>query len=168
MIQKFEEIKEAIREQFGAEIILTEHTHLMQAQLHIEARSIKDVCLFLRDEARFFFDQLSCLTAIDTGLEKDKIEVIYHLYSIPFNVIFILKIETERGDGLTIFPKVPSIVDVWRTADWHEREAFDMYGIQFFGHPDLRRILLPADWEGFPLRKDYVEQEFYHGIKVAY
>jgi len=168
MIQKFDEIKEAIREQFGAEIICAEHTHLMQAQLHIKATSIKDVCLFLRDNARFFFDQLSCLTAIDAGLEKNKIEVIYHLYSIPFNLIFILKIETERGDGLTIFPEVPSITDVWRTADWHEREAFDMYGIKFFGHPDLRRILLPSDWKGFPLRKDYVEQEFYHGIKVAY
>jgi NADH-quinone oxidoreductase subunit C len=168
MIQKFEEIKEAIREQFGAEMILAEHTHLMQAQLHIEVAAIKDVCLFLRDDARFFFDQLSCLTALDTGLEKNKIEVIYHVYSIPFNVIFILKIETERGDGLTIFPEVPSLADVWRTADWHEREAFDMYGITFSGHPDLRRILLPSDWEGFPLRKDYVEQEFYHGIKVAY
>jgi NADH-quinone oxidoreductase subunit C len=168
MIQKFEEIKEAIRERFGADIILAEHINLMQAQLHVDVVYIKEVCLFLRDDTHFFFDQLSCLTALDTGIEKNKIEVIYHLYSIPFNVIFILKIEVERGDGSTIFPEVPSVVDVWRTANWHEREAFDMYGIKFSGHPDLRRILLPADWEGFPLRKDYVEQEFYHGIKVAY
>ncbi|WP_299247352.1 NADH-quinone oxidoreductase subunit C [uncultured Cytophaga sp.] len=168
MIQKFEEVKKAIIEQFGGEVVCAEYTNLMQPQLHVEAANIKEVCLFLRDDSRFFFDQLSCLSAVDTGVEKSKIEVIYHLYSIPFDVIFVLKIETERGDGVIEFAEVPSIVDVWRAADWHEREAFDMFGIKFSGHPDLRRILLPADWEGFPLRKDYVEQEFYHGIKVAY
>jgi NADH-quinone oxidoreductase subunit C len=63
-------------------------------------------------------------------------------------------------------PSVPSLVSIWRTADWHEREAFDLVGVYFEGHPDLRRILLPEDWVGHPLRKDYVEQEKYHGIQV--
>jgi NADH-quinone oxidoreductase subunit C len=65
-------------------------------------------------------------------------------------------------------PEVPSLSGIWKTADWHEREAYDFFGIQFTGHPNLTRILLPADWEGHPLRKDYVEQERYHGIKVKY
>ena len=168
MIQKFEEIKEAIQEKFGAAIIQAEHTNFMQAQLHVATTSIKEVCFFLRDDPRFYFDQLSCLSAVDNGVEKNKIEIIYHLYSIPFDVFFVLKIETDRGDGKLNLAEVPSIVDVWRAADWHEREAFDMFGITFSGHPDMRRILLPADWEGYPLRKDYIEQEFYHGIKVAY
>ena len=65
-------------------------------------------------------------------------------------------------------PEVDSVVDFWRTAEWHEREAFDLIGVKFLGHPDLRRILLPADWEGHPLRKDYQHQEYYRGIKVEY
>ncbi|WP_018342021.1 NADH-quinone oxidoreductase subunit C [Cytophaga aurantiaca] len=168
MTYTFQDIKEAIQTQFGADVVVAENTALQQPQLTVKKESLKDICFFLRDDARFYFDQLSCLTALDNGVEKNTLEIIYHLYSIPFHLFFILKVESERGDGKEALPEIPSMVDVWHTADWHEREAFDMYGIKFSGHPDLRRILLPADWEGYPLRKDYVEQEFYHGIKVAY
>ncbi len=168
MSYTFQEIQEAIQAQFGNEVVVSENIALQQPQLTLTKESVKDVCLFLRDDARFFFDQLSCLTALDNGPAKNTLEVIYHLYSIPFNLSFIVKVETERGDGKEQLPEIPSVAGVWRTADWHEREAFDMYGIKFSGHPDLRRILLPADWEGYPLRKDYTEQEYYHGIKVAY
>jgi NADH-quinone oxidoreductase subunit C len=163
----FQEIKEAILVSLGTEAVLGENISLAQPQLIVNKEYLKDICLFLRDDERFFFDQLSCLTGLDNGVPKNTIEVIYHLYSIPFNVSFILKVETDRGDEQNS-PEVPSVTDIWRTANWHEREAFDMYGIVFIGHPDLRRILLPTDWEGYPLRKDYKEQEFYHGIKVAY
>jgi NADH-quinone oxidoreductase subunit C len=168
MSYTFQDIKEAIQFFGGTEVVLSENTALVQPQLLVKKESIQDICLFLRDDARFFFDQLSCLTALDNGPEKNTMEVIYHLYSIPFHLFFILKVEVERGDGKEQFPEIPSVMNVWRTADWHEREAFDMYGIKFSGHSDLRRILMPADWEGYPLRKDYVAQEFYHGIKVAY
>jgi len=103
------------------------------------------------------------LTGLDNGVEKSTMEVLYHLYSIPYNHNIVMKVETDRGN-----PIVDTVSSVWRTADWHEREAYDMFGIKFNNHPDLRRILLPADWEGFPLRKDYQEQEYYHGIKVKY
>jgi NADH-quinone oxidoreductase subunit C len=90
-------------------------------------------------------------------------DVIYNLYSIPFNRHLTLKITVSRDS-----PQVSSVAGIWRTADWHEREAFDLFGIRFEGHPDLRRILMPADWEGHPLRKDYKHQDYYRDIKVDY
>ena len=78
----------------------------------------------------------------------------------------MLKVLVPRNTGSSKLPTVPSIAHIWRTADWHEREAFDLVGIQFTGHPDLRRILLPTDWVGHPLRTDYQEEEQYHGIKT--
>ena len=90
-------------------------------------------------------------------------EVIYHLYSIPYDLHLALSVELSRKQ-----PTVDSVTAIWRGANWHEREAYDLLGIQFNNHPDLRRILLPEDWDGFPLRKDYQEQENYHDIKVKY
>ncbi|MFA6542090.1 MAG: NADH-quinone oxidoreductase subunit C, partial [Bacteroidota bacterium] len=92
-----------------------------------------------------------------------KLGVTYHLYSMVHRHKFVLKVEVP-----TDAPNIPSVESVWKTANWHEREAFDMYGIQFSGHPDLRRILLPDDWEGYPLRKDYEVPEFYNGMRVPY
>jgi NADH-quinone oxidoreductase subunit C len=90
-------------------------------------------------------------------------EVIYNLYSIPYNHHLTVKVMLDRAE-----PAVESLTAIWKTADWHEREAYDLLGIRFNNHPDLRRILLPEDWEGHPLRKDYEHQEYYRGIKVEY
>jgi NADH-quinone oxidoreductase subunit C len=95
-------------------------------------------------------------------------EIVYNLYSIPYNSQLTLKVELIRNKADEPLPELPSVSHIWRTADWHEREAYDLMGIKFSGHPDLRRILLTADWQGHPLRKDYQIQETYHGIKVAY
>lgn len=124
---------------------------------------LKRVCEILYRNENCYFDMLSCVTGLDNGAEANTMEVIYNLYSIPFDKSLMLKVVLDRAQA-----EVDSLVDIWRTADWHEREAYDLYGIRFIGHPDLRRILLPADWEGYPLRKDYKHQEYYRGIKVEY
>ncbi len=109
-----------------------------------------------------YFDRLPSITALDNGPEAGTMEVIYTLNSIPFNQCIMLKVVLPRAN-----PEIESVASIWKSANWLEREAFDMYGIKFLNHPDLRRILMPADWEGFPLRKDYREQETYRDIKLA-
>ena len=110
-----------------------------------------------------YFDMLSCITGIDNGIQAATMEVVYNLYSIPFHHHLMIKVVLPRDHA-----EVDSVSHLWKTANWHEREIFDMYGIQFKNHPDLRRILMPADWEGHPLRKDYKHQDYYRDIKVAY
>lgn len=104
---------------------------------------------WLRDHAATGFDYLSSLTPVDWTEREPRFDVVYNLYSIANNLRLTVKTGCADGEG------VASVVDLWPAADWHEREAFDLYGIEFLGHPDLRRIFLPEDWEGFPLRKDY-------------
>jgi NADH-quinone oxidoreductase subunit C len=110
-----------------------------------------------------YFDMLSCVTGIDNGTDAGTMEVVYNLYSIPYNHHLMIRVVLPRQK-----PEIESVSSIWKTADWHEREIFDMYGIHFLNHPDLRRILMPADWEGHPLRKDYKHQEYYRDIKVEY
>src|SRR3989337_2112519 len=108
-----------------------------------------------------YFDMLSCITGIDNGPQLATMEVVYNLFSIPFNQHLMVKVKLSREK-----PEIDSVNHLWKTANWHEREIFDMYGIHFNNHPDLRRILMPADWEGYPLRKDYKHQEYYRNIKI--
>ena len=124
---------------------------------------LMDVCTELHKNPHTYFDQLSCVTGIDNGPEAKTMEVIYHLYSIPFNFSLALKVILPREN-----PNVPTLSSIWKSANWMERETYDMYGIVFENHPDLRRILMPADWAGYPLRKDYSEQEKYRDIQVKY
>jgi NADH-quinone oxidoreductase subunit C len=129
--------------------------------IFIDAAQINAVCFFLRDEESLQFDFLSCLSGVD--YDNANLAVIYHLYSYPHNHKLVLKVVVPKSS-----PKVKSVSDVWVAANWHERETYDLMGIEFEGHPDLRRILLPEDWEGHPLRKDYKVQEFYRGMKIPY
>ena len=159
---RFEEIKSLVESQLpgavpGEDLEATPHA------LSISPESIHQVCELLHAHDKTYFDSLSCLTGLDNGEEKGTMEVVYNLYSIPYDLHLMLKVELNRDN-----PAVDTVSDIWRTADWHEREAFDLLGIVFNDHPDLRRILLPNDWEGFPLRKDYVEQEKYHDVVVKW
>jgi NADH-quinone oxidoreductase subunit C len=131
--------------------------------LKIDGVNLMKACQYLWSDEAFYCDQLSSVTGIDNGKEAGTMEVQYHLYSIPFNYSIALKVVLPRET-----PVVDSVATVWKSANWLEREVFDMFGIQFNNHPDLRRILMPADWEGHPLRKDYQQQEAYRDIKVAY
>jgi NADH-quinone oxidoreductase subunit C len=115
----------------------------------IRKEDIVSVCTFLRDDPELLFNYLSDLTAVDRLVRKPRFDVIYHLYSIDKSHRVRLKIKLDQGESLE------SVTPVWSGANWFEREVFDMFGIKFDNHPDLRRILMPDDWEGHPLRKDF-------------
>ena len=117
------------------------------------------IAKWLKSDEKLYFDSLQCNTGIDLG--EGVLESRYNLHSMKHlhKVEIRIKVSAEK-------PDIPSVEQVWRVADWFERETYDMFGINFIGHRDLRRILLPDDWEGWPLRKDYEEQETYHGIVV--
>src|ERR1700754_1629353 len=161
-----DDIKALLIQKFGEDTIIGEETGGMQPALLIRPDAIADVCRELRDNPKTYFDFLSCLTGVDYGVDDGRFGVVYHLASIPYHLQLVLKISTANDRDLNNLPTFPSVSEVYRTADWHEREAYDLVGIFFEGHPDLRRILLPDDWEGYPLRKDYKNAEYYKGIKI--
>lgn len=129
----------------------------------VKQEALLSVCDQLHKNPASYFDMLSCITGVDNGPESGTMEVIYHLYSIPFNYLLAVKVILPREN-----PEVESVVSIWKSANWLEREVYDMFGIGFKNHPDLRRILMPADWKGFPLRKDYKHEDYYRGVKIEY
>ena len=158
------EILEILQGKFGSEILSSNMTALDPSIL-VVADSIAEISSFLKGNEELAFDTLMCLSAVDyKGLkgETDRIEVVYHLFSMKHRHRIVLKVQLPREE-----PALPSVEQVWDIANWHEREAFDMFGVEFRGHSDLRRILCPDDWVGYPLRKDYVQPETYRGMPVA-
>ncbi len=147
------EIAEKIKERFPEEVKdISEFRG--QVSLTVKRERIVEICKWLHDEPALQFDYLKDLCGVDyLGKKPIRFEVVYTLYSMKHHHMIRLKAEVPEED-----PTIDSVISIWRGADWHERECFDMFGIQFKGHPDLRRILLPEDWEGHPLRKDYPER----------
>ncbi|MBI5188004.1 MAG: NADH-quinone oxidoreductase subunit C [Nitrospirae bacterium] len=144
------EIAEKIKEKFPEEV-LDIREFRDQVSVTVKKGRIVDICKYLHDDPNLEFDYLRDLCGVDwLGRKEPRFEVVYHLYSIRHCHMIRLKAQVSEDD-----PSIDSVVPVWIGADWHERECFDMFGIVFKGHPDLRRILLPEDWEGYPLRKDY-------------
>lgn len=131
--------------------------------IKIDPADLLSVTSNLLHDPNAYFDMLSCVTGVDNGPDANTIDVVYNLYSIPFDHHLMIKVTVPRDN-----PEVESVCSIWRTANWHEREIYDLFGVQFLNHPDLRRILLPADWEGYPMRKDYKHQDYYRSVKVAY
>ena len=143
----------SVRRQEGAAV--RDHT------LQIEPAALLQVCTVLRDDPALDFAMLTWIAGVDWLPREPRFEVVYGLLSLAHHARLTLKVPVGADS-----PSVPSVTGLWPTADWHERETFDFYGIRFTGHPELTRILLPEDWEGWPLRKDsplgYEEVAFTH------
>jgi NADH-quinone oxidoreductase subunit C len=145
--------------------------------IEVTPAGLVDVCRYLRDEPDLALDYLNCVSGVDyLHLDEKKaakaewephVEVVYHLSSTTHKHRIVLKVILPRwkDDRPGELPEVPSVAGIWRTADWHEREVYDLVGVRFTGHPNLRRILCPEDWVGHPLRKDYEMPLEYHGIR---
>ncbi len=156
------EIVQKITSRFSGGIVLESKTDgVPEPWVKVKADAVREIAEFLRDDPDLSFDYLMCISGMDYG--KETLGVVYNISSMPKKHRITLKVEVPKQT-----PEVPSVTMVWPTANWHEREAYDLIGIKFTGHPDLRRILMPDDWEGHPLRKDYTVPEFYHGMKVPY
>lgn len=138
------------------EDILGETAFHGQTSVTVSKDAIQVICRYLHDEPSLDFKLLRDLTAVDyMGKQEPRFEVIYHIYSINHRHFLRLKAPVTERDC-----KIATVTPIWIGADWHERECFDLFGIEFTGHPDLRRVLLPEDWQGFPLRKDYPTEGF--------
>lgn len=158
MALTFGRIADALRERFP-EAVEAAVEAAADPYLVIRPSFLLSVCRFLRDDHRMGFDLCLSIGGVD---DRQDLWVVWHLYSIRRGLRLTLKVRAGRES-----PVVPSVAAVWPAADWHERETYDLYGIRFEGHPDLRRILLPEDWPGHPLRKDYRGPSEYRGIPLT-
>lgn len=158
----FDEIRQAVEARFpGA--VTSATTGGPEPWALVRVGDWERVAQHLRDDPALAMDCLMCLSGLDTGAPDGDLAVVYHLYSLRHRHRFAAHVQTPRAK-----PLVPTVSHLWGTANWHEREAYDMYGVRFENHPDMTRILCPEDWEGWPLRKDYQVQDFYHDIPVPY
>jgi len=152
------EIHEIVKTKFS-DAVLEDAAEAVDPYIVVRPEVVEDLAFFVRDEPRLRFDLLSAITGVDYP-DKKVIEVIYCLDSTVHKHWLIVKVPLPRDN-----PRVASVEKVWKTADWHERETFDLLGVTFEGHHNLVRILCAEDWEGHPLRRDYVMPESYRGIK---
>lgn len=137
-----------------ADAVLASHAFRGDATAIVPREKLIEVCRFLRDDAALRFDMLVDVTAVDYLGRRPRFEVVYHFYSLPLNHRLRIKVALEEHD-----PRLPSLVPIWAGANWLERETWDLYGIVFTGHPDLRRIYLYEEFQGHPLRKDYPKEK---------
>jgi NADH-quinone oxidoreductase subunit C len=157
-----ERVEQRLRERFpDVPFERQEGVAVRDHTLYLPADRVVEVCTFLRDEPELDFALLSWVGGVDCLPRQPRFEVVYHLLSITHDRRFVLKVRLAEDAA-----RVSTVTGVWPTANWHERETYDFYGIVFDGHPDLTRILLPDDWVGWPLRKDsplgYQEVSFTH------
>jgi NADH-quinone oxidoreductase subunit C len=165
-----------LKQRFG-DRITGANLEALDPWIEVSPDGLVDVCTYLRDEPDLRFNFLNCISGVDYFEADPKkasktgwtphFELVYHLWSVPNRVSLVLKLVLPRwkDDVPGQLPEVPTVSGVWSTADWHEREVYDLSGVWFVGHPNLRRILCPEDWVGHPLRRDYEMPLEYHGIR---
>ncbi|MBN02087.1 MAG: NADH-quinone oxidoreductase subunit C [Planctomycetaceae bacterium] len=165
-----------LKKKFGDKI-LAEKLDVIDPWIEVSVEGLCEVATYLKDEPSLAFDMLNCITAVDYCEPDPKkakkvdwephLEVVYHLSSTTRKHTLVLKLMLPRwkNDQEGELPEVSTVSGIWSTADWHEREVYDLSGVHFVGHPNLRRILCPEDWVGYPLRKDYEMPLDYHGIR---
>ncbi len=144
------DIGELLRENFPAEV---RYINEFRGQVSVTVKKdrIKEIMTFLKETPELEFDFLEDLCGVDyLGKRDERFGVVYHLFSMKHRHFIRIKALVPEEDC-----NIDTVTDIWKGANWHERECYDLFGIIFNGHPDLRRILLPEDWEGYPLRKDY-------------
>ena len=151
------QIYERVKERFGDRVLEVSEKK-PDPFIVIDPSALVEVGTFMRDDPELAMDCLSNESGVDY---KDRIEVVYHLFSYSRRHGAVMKIKLPRDN-----PSVTTLEEVWKSANWMEREIFDLLGVTFEGHSDLRRILMPEDWIGYPLRKDFVEPTEYHGIST--
>jgi NADH-quinone oxidoreductase subunit C len=149
----FDDVYDALAEAYPTVDDAIEHVVVDRGELtlHIKAERIAEVCQVMRDDEGLRFELCSSVSGVDyLGADPDRLHVTYHLTSMTYRRRVRLEVAVPAED-----PRVPSVTSVYPTADWQERETYDMFGVVFEGHPNLTRILMPDDWEGHPQRKDY-------------
>ncbi len=149
--QDLRQALENIRADIGDRIVRISVVPENTIELEVKRENIAEAGLYLRDDPKLQFDFISCVSGVD---KLQKMEVVYHVHSLPNSLSLRLKATLDIDN-----PIVDSLVPVWPGADWHEREAYDLFGITFNGHPDLRRIMLEDDFDGHPMRKSYPQPE---------
>lgn len=172
-----QEIVDAIRKEHPDRVLWAEFDAI-DPWIEVEPESLAEICRALKDDPQLSFDTLHCISAVDYCEPDEKkaakvdwqphIELLYHVSSIKHRHRIVVRVRLPRWkDGIEgRLPELPSVAGVWRSANWHEREVYDLSGVEFSGHPDLRRILCADDWLGHPLRKDYKQPNEYHGIST--
>jgi NADH-quinone oxidoreductase subunit C len=165
-----------LKSKFGDTIVGTNFENI-DPWIEVTADGLVEVCEYLCTEPGLSFDYLNCISGVDYFHADEKkqakaswdphVEIVYHLFSMKLKHSLVLKVCLPRwkDDTPGQLPEVPSVTGLWGTANWHEREVFDLCGIHFTNHPDLHRILCPEDWVGHPLRRDYEMPLEYHGIR---
>jgi NADH-quinone oxidoreductase subunit C len=160
-------IQQRLKDRFGAAIINAE-PETIDPWVQVSAEKLHDVCRSLRDDPDLHMDYLHLISGVDYLDDSPRLEVWYHMSSIVLRHRLVVRVVLPRweNDQVGQLPKLATVSDIWKTANWHEREVYDLSGVEFTDHGDLQRLLCPEDWEGHPLRKDYETPSEYHGIPV--
>ena len=155
----YQNVFEELKEKFPDSVLELDMENSIPPKIKIASKGLKAVCEYLSGTYKIPFDSLMCLSGEDVG---EELGVVLHLYSMKDKETLALESLCSREE-----PHIDSVASVYHTADWHEREAYDMFGILFDGHPNMKRMFLADDWEGYPLRKDYVPADSWHGMSIA-